>query len=146
MSYKEAGVIMHKSESQITKLIYRGKQRLLGLSLKTRVSDMKTTEERMKLISQRTDELKKEIKIKENLKKRRTVSAGCMAACIMIVVCAGALMPSLIKTAENGDVTYRYGAASVISEAPAAGYVIMGLMSFALGVCPDSCYIQASRC
>ena len=47
---------------------------------------MKTTEERMKLISQRTDELKKEIKIKENLKKRRTVSAGCMAACIMIVV------------------------------------------------------------
>ena len=28
MSYKEAGVIMHKSESQITKLIYRGKQRL----------------------------------------------------------------------------------------------------------------------
>lgn len=96
---------------------------------------MKTTEERMKLISQRTDELKKEIKIKENLKKRRTVSAGCMAACIMIVVCAGALMPSLIKTAENGDVTYRYGAASIISEAPAAGYVIMGLMSFALGVC-----------
>ena len=58
-----------------------------------------------------------------------------MAACIMIVVCAGALMPSLIKTAENGDVTYRYGAASIISEAPAAGYVIMGLMSFALGVC-----------
>ena len=96
---------------------------------------MKTTEERMKLISQRTDELKKEIKIKENLKKRRTVSAGCMAACIMIVVCAGALMPSLIKTAENGDVTYRYVAASIISEAPAAGYVIMGLMSFALGVC-----------
>lgn len=96
---------------------------------------MKTTEERMKLISQRTDELKKEIKIKENLKKRRTVSAGCMAACIMIVVCAGALMPSLIKTAENGDVTYRYGAASIISEAPAADYVIMGLMSFALGVC-----------
>ena len=44
-------------------------------------------------------------------------------------------MPSLIKTAENGDVTYRYGAASIISEAPAAGYVIMGLMSFALGVC-----------
>ena len=31
---------------------------------------MKTTEERMKLISQRTDELKKEIKIKENLKKK----------------------------------------------------------------------------
>ena len=96
---------------------------------------MKTTEERMKLISQRTDDLKKEIKIKENLKKRPTVSAGCMAACVMIVVCAGALMPSLIKTAENGDVTYRYGAASIISEAPAAGYVIMGLMSFALGVC-----------
>ena len=96
---------------------------------------MKTTEERMKLISQRTDELKKEIKIKENLKKRRIASAGCMAACIMIVVCAGALMPSLIKTAENGDVTYRYVAASIISEAPAAGYVIMGLMSFALGVC-----------
>lgn len=96
---------------------------------------MKTTEERMKLISQRTDELKKDIKIKENTRKRRLASAGCMAACIMIVVCAGALMPSLIKTAENGNVTYRYGTASIISENPAAGYVIMGIMSFALGVC-----------
>ena len=96
---------------------------------------MKTTEERMKLISQRTDELKKDIKIKENIRKRRLASASCMAACIMIVVCAGALMPSLIRTAENGDVTYRYGAASIISENPAAGYVIMGIMSFALGVC-----------
>lgn len=28
MSYREAGVVMHKSESQITKLVYRGKQRL----------------------------------------------------------------------------------------------------------------------
>ena len=96
---------------------------------------MKTTEERMKLISQRTDELKKDIKIKENTRKRRLASAGCMAACIMIVVCAGALMPSLIKTAENSNVTYRYGTASIISENPAAGYVIMGIMSFALGVC-----------
>ena len=96
---------------------------------------MKTTEERMKLISQRTYDLKKDIKIKENARKRRIASAGCMAACIMIVVCAGALMPSLIKTAENGDITYRYGAASLISENPAAGYVIMGIMSFALGVC-----------
>lgn len=31
MSYKEAGVIMRKSESQITKLVYRGRQRLKAI-------------------------------------------------------------------------------------------------------------------
>ena len=95
---------------------------------------MRTTEERMTLISKRTAELKKEIKIKENARKRQAASTGCIAACLVIAVGMGIIMPSLVDTTQSGDVTYTYGAASIISENPAAGYIMIGLLSFALGV------------
>lgn len=95
---------------------------------------MRTTEERMALISKRSEELKKEMNIKENARKRRAASGACVAACLIIVAGMGAIMPTLVDSAHGGDVTYAYGAASIISESPAAGYVILGLLSFALGV------------
>ncbi len=89
----------------------------------------------MKLISERTEELKEEMRIKEKVKKRRLASAGCMAACIMIVAGMGALMPSLVNKASANNITYKYGSASMLAQSPALGYILLGMMSFALGVC-----------
>ncbi len=94
---------------------------------------MKTTDERMALIAQRADKIKKENK----MKKRRFMGAGCAAACIVFVVCLGAGMPVLMDGTGTTDIdiSYGYGAAGMLAYNPKAGYIIMGILSFALGVC-----------
>lgn len=92
---------------------------------------MKTTDERMALIAQRADKIKKENK----MKKRRLMGAGCAAACIVFVVCLGAGMPVLMDGTGTADISYGYGAAGMLAHNPKAGYIIMGILSFALGVC-----------
>lgn len=92
---------------------------------------MKTTDERMALIAQRADKIKKENK----MKKRRFMGAGCAAACIVFVVCLGAGMPALTEGISGADISYGYGAAGMIAHDPKVGYIIMGILSFALGVC-----------
>lgn len=92
---------------------------------------MRTTEERMGLIAQRTEKLKKE----NNMKMRKFMGVGCAAACFLLVVCLGAGMPLLMDGAGGVNISYGYGAAGMIVNNPRVGYIIMGILSFALGVC-----------
>ena len=92
---------------------------------------MRTNEERIRLIHKRTAELKQ----KKEQKKRRVVDAACMAACLLLVVGIGSFMPGLSAGIVGGEIHHVSGAASLVGSHAALGYILMGLLSFLLGVC-----------
>ncbi len=92
---------------------------------------MRTNEERIRLIHKRTAELKR----KKEQKKRRVLDVACMAACLLLVVGIGSFMPGLSADIVGGEVHHVSGAASLVGNHSALGYILMGLLSFLLGVC-----------
>ena len=57
-----------------------------------------------------------------------------MAACLLLVVGIGILMPGFIHGAAAGTVSHTAGTASLVASHAALGYILMGLLSFLLGV------------
>ena len=92
---------------------------------------MRTNEERTRLIHKRTAEIKRE----NQKKKQHGLDAVCMAACLLLVVGIGALMPGLMAGIADGGVSHTSGAASLVGSHGALGYILMGIMAFLLGVC-----------
>ena len=92
---------------------------------------MRTNDERARLINKRTAEIKRE----NQKKKQRRLDAVCMAACLLLVVGIGALMPGLMAGIADGGVSHASGAASLVGRHAALGYILMGLLAFLLGVC-----------
>lgn len=92
---------------------------------------MRTSEERARLIHRRTAEIKQERRIK----RQRRLDAVCMAACLLLVIGIGAMMPGLMKGAADGSIVHSSGTASLIGSHAALGYIVMGLLAFFLGVC-----------
>ena len=92
---------------------------------------MRTNEARIRLVRERTAARKRRRMRRRNL----ALNAACMAACLLLVVCAGAQMPDLTARAAEGGVAHASGAASLIGNHAALGYILMGLLSFLLGIC-----------
>lgn len=91
---------------------------------------MRTTEERVKLIQNRTAELKK-----QKVQKQRTAAdALCMAASLLLIVGIGFLMPEVIGTFQTNTIIHASGAASLIGSTDTLGYIVMGLFCFLLGI------------
>ena len=90
---------------------------------------MRTSEERMNLIFKRTEEIRKE----QQRKKKLWMEAGCVAACLVLVISLGLVMPGLMDQAVAGSVTHNSGAASLIASQSQLGYIIVGIFSFFLG-------------
>lgn len=90
---------------------------------------MRTTEERMQLIRQRTDTLKQE----QKKRKQRIINTVCVAACLLLVVGLGLYMPGLTVTSPQ-TIRQTAGTASLLGQHAALGYIIMGLLCFLLGV------------
>ena len=61
---------------------------------------MRTNEERTRLIHKRTAEIKRE----NQKKKQHGLDAVCMAACLLLVVGIGALMPGLMAGIADGAI------------------------------------------
>ena len=91
---------------------------------------MRTSEERARLIHQRTAEIRKE----QQKKRQHLVDAACMAACLLLVIGIGVCMPGLMAGTAADSVAHASGTASLIGSHGALGYIIMGLLSFLLGV------------
>lgn len=91
---------------------------------------MRTNEERIRLIHERTAEIRKE----QKNRRRQLRTAVCMAACLLLVVGIGILMPGFIHGAAAGTVSHTAGTASLVASHAALGYILMGLLSFLLGV------------
>lgn len=92
---------------------------------------MRTTEERMRLIGKRTAEIRRQ----EEEKKRRVQDGLCLAACLILVVVIGAFLPGVVSGLSYEDTGAMSGAASLVGSSEALGYIVMGLLSFMLGVC-----------
>ena len=92
---------------------------------------MRTNEERAGLIQKRTAEIKRE----RQKRKQRALDMICIAACLILVVGIGSFMPGLSVDIVGGEVHHVSGAASLVGSHAALGYILMGLLSFLLGVC-----------
>ena len=106
MSYREAARILGKSEQQITN---------------------------QQLIHRRTLEIQRE----QQKKRERVISGSGIAACLMIIIGIGCLMPEVTKQASvsGAKTNYTTGMASMLGNYEALGYICMGILAFALGVC-----------
>lgn len=91
---------------------------------------MKTDAERMALIRQRTAQLQRQACARQML----LIDAGCMAACLVLVVCLGLAMPGWAGTSVALHVSPA-GTAGMLSERGADGYILVGVLSFLLGSC-----------
>ena len=89
---------------------------------------MKTDAERMALIRQRTAQLQRQARARQML----LIDAGCMAACLVLVVCLGLAMPGWAGTSVALHVSPT-GTAGMLSERGADGYILV--VSFLLGSC-----------
>lgn len=78
---------------------------------------MKTDAERMALIRQRTAQLQRQARARQML----LIDAGCMAACLALVVCLGLAMPGWAGTSVALHVSPT-GTAGMLSERGADGY------------------------
>ena len=92
---------------------------------------MRTNEARARLIHRRTAEIKQE----RQIKKQRRLDAVCMAACLLLVIGIGTLMPGLMRNTADGGIVHPSGTASLLGSHAALGYIIMGLLAFLVGVC-----------
>ena len=92
---------------------------------------MRTNKERQQLIYRRTQELRS----KERRKKQCMFSVCSVALCLMLVIGIGSFMPRVVKQASAGNIDYTMGTASMLGHYEALGYICMGVLAFALGVC-----------
>ena len=92
---------------------------------------MRTNKERQQLIHKRTQE----IKIEERKKRQYMISGISIAACLIAVVGLGMYLPSVMKQNAAGKMNYSPGMASMLGQYDALGYICMGILAFALGVC-----------
>ncbi len=92
---------------------------------------MRTEGERIELIHRRTAEIKE-----ENRKKRqRIMGISCFAVCMLVIIGLGIMMPGLMQNAATSTtVAHNSGAASLIGSSSALGYIMVGILSFVLGV------------
>lgn len=92
---------------------------------------MRTNDERAGLIHKRTAEIKRE----RQKKKQRALDMICIAACLILIIGIGSFMPGLAAGIPGGEIHHTSGAASLVGSHAALGYIVMGIMTFLLGVC-----------
>lgn len=92
---------------------------------------MRTEQERMELIRNRTLEIRR----KEQKRRQRIVDFGCVAACVILIACQGVLMPQVENQQAYTMDGFFPGAASIFGNNSAQGYILMGMICFLLGVC-----------
>lgn len=91
---------------------------------------MLTNEERAEAIKKRVAELRQ----RAANRKRFLLGFTCTAACIAVICFLGASLPDIVKGFPDSPVVYSEGLASLIAGGGALGYIMMGIVSFSLGV------------
>ena len=91
---------------------------------------MRSTHERIVAVERRIKELQRQ---KEKWKRRRMVLS--VAVSLLVVIGMGLSMPGIMEQLSEGDYTSTGMMASTFYDGDALGYVLVGLLAFALGVC-----------
>lgn len=89
---------------------------------------MRNTDEQLREIMRRTDVVKEKRTIRKHL--RMSVLSACICAVLLTVV--SFYLPRLSAASQESGM-HRYG--SLLLAAPYIGYVVVGILAFALGIC-----------
>lgn len=92
---------------------------------------MRTTDERLYAVEKRV----RELEMQRRQRKLRYMGHLAVAACLIIIVGVGTAMPGIIAGISGKDYNNTGMMASIFYEGKIFGYVLIGLLSFALGVC-----------
>ena len=69
------------------------------------------------------------------LRRNRAIAAFCTAACLALLIGACFAMPGMAARMQPGDFSGLETAASMYGASASAGYLIIALLAFLLGVC-----------
>lgn len=72
---------------------------------------------------------------KKRLRRNTVTMASAVAACLVLLIGASLAMPGMAESIQTGDYSGFETAASIFHGAAALGYIVIGLLSFLLGVC-----------
>jgi cytochrome bd-type quinol oxidase subunit 2 len=91
---------------------------------------VQTTEERVLAVKLRS----KEIASQNRIRKQRTLKIGSFAGSLLIIVTVSFIMPGVMNLMSDNEYSNIGMAAGIFDGGSFLGYVILGLLSFALGV------------
>ena len=89
---------------------------------------MRSTDEQLQEVLRRAEIVKE----KRSIRKRLHASAIASCACVALLIAVCFCLPQLTVVSENAAMQ-QYG--SLLLAAPYTGYVVVGVIAFALGVC-----------
>lgn len=92
----------------------------------------------MRSHEERIAEVRRRISEKEwqkRRKQRRIAAVSCIAACLAVIIGASFAMPGFSGQMTPGISSGYETAATILGGGAAPGYIIIGLLSFLLGVC-----------
>ena len=92
---------------------------------------MRSADERTAAVERRVKELARQKKQRQS----RYIGLSAVTACLLIVIGVGFAMPDVMAGLSEGDYAIIGMMASIFYEGGAFGYVLIGLLAFALGVC-----------
>lgn len=85
--------------------------------------------------SQKSDEGLRKKNDKKNRKQRRIVAISCIAACLAVIFGASFVMSGISRQMVPGISSGYETAATILGGGAAPEYIIIGVLSFLLGVC-----------
>ncbi|HPD01563.1 MAG TPA: DUF4179 domain-containing protein [Acetivibrio sp.] len=92
---------------------------------------MRNTDERLAAVKRRVEELEQ----KKRQLRYRYIAMSAVAACLVIIIGMGFAMPGIIAGLYGRDYSNTGMMASIFYEGKVLGYVLIGILSFVLGVC-----------
>ena len=100
---------------------------------------MRTTDERLAAAKRRAEAIRR----REHRRHSRAAALAAAAACLAAVLGLALAMPSITARFSGGD--YSAGMAASMFSSGSLGYVLVGLLAFALGVCVTLLGIRLHR-
>ena len=92
---------------------------------------MRSNEERVAAVKRRVAKIERQ----KQQRRNRIAALSSVAACLAVIVGVSFAMPGISEKLTVGDYAGYETAASIFSGSAAAGYIIIGLLAFVLGVC-----------
>ncbi len=92
---------------------------------------MRSHEERVAETKRRIAKIERE----KRLRRNTITMVSAVAACLVLLIGASLAMPGIAASIQTGDYAGFETAASMYGGGAALGYIVIGLLSFLLGVC-----------
>ena len=100
---------------------------------------MRTTDERLRAAKRRAEEMKQQ----ERRRRGKIAVLACSAACLAVSFALALAMPSIAARLSGAE--YGVGLTASMFSGESLGYLVIGLLAFALGVCVTVLCVRLRR-